>query len=230
MTRLIAPDRVRRARDVNVRTEAYTTHKVVGALASQSFSRAEFLKELERSHLAIEHAAVQPLGDIACPLLHEGRLTPFGRGVPSPGMAHGRKNLSRPRETPKKGPHLGLVIALAAAGGVIIGSAGTYFFSKPQAAPKQSTSPAAGGTPQAQTISLPPKQQFTPAPQPPGAPPPGKVWSVEHGHWHDVPGALKIPAPATAMPAPATVIPSPGTTPATTTTPAPAAVPEEKKE
>lgn len=29
----------------------------------------------------------------------------------------------------------------------------------------------------------------TPQPQPPGAVPPGKVWSAEHGHWHDaVPG------------------------------------------
>jgi len=24
------------------------------------------------------------------------------------------------------------------------------------------------------------------APQPEGDPPPGKVWSVEHGHWHDI--------------------------------------------
>lgn len=29
------------------------------------------------------------------------------------------------------------------------------------------------------------QQQFTPGPQPPGAVPPGKVWSTEHGHWHD---------------------------------------------
>jgi hypothetical protein len=30
-------------------------------------------------------------------------------------------------------------------------------------------------------------QPTTPQPQPPGAPPPGKVWSPEHGHWHDAP-------------------------------------------
>lgn len=42
-----------------------------------------------------------------------------------------------------------------------------------------SASPAnAVGAPGAQ-------QAFTPAPQPPGPPPAGKVWSVEHGHWHD---------------------------------------------
>lgn len=29
----------------------------------------------------------------------------------------------------------------------------------------------------------------TPAAQPAGTPPPGKVWSTEHGHWHDAPGA-----------------------------------------
>lgn len=28
---------------------------------------------------------------------------------------------------------------------------------------------------------------FTPAPQPPGPVPAGKVWSTEHGHWHDLP-------------------------------------------
>jgi hypothetical protein len=27
-------------------------------------------------------------------------------------------------------------------------------------------------------------------PQPPGEAPPGKVWSPEHGHWHDAPGAM----------------------------------------
>jgi hypothetical protein len=26
-----------------------------------------------------------------------------------------------------------------------------------------------------------------PGPQPPGPVPPGKVWSTEHGHWHDAP-------------------------------------------
>jgi hypothetical protein len=103
------------------------------------------------------------------------------------GMDHGKKKFSSSREVAKKGPPLGLVIALAAAGGVVIGSAGTYFFSKPLAAQKQSASPAAGGTPQAQTITIPPQQKFTPAPQPPGEAPPGKVWSVEHGHWHDAP-------------------------------------------
>lgn len=36
---------------------------------------------------------------------------------------------------------------------------------------------------------LPPAPRGTaarPGPQPPGPVPPGKVWSVEHGHWHDI--------------------------------------------
>ncbi len=28
-------------------------------------------------------------------------------------------------------------------------------------------------------------QGFTPSPPPSGEAPPGKVWSYEHGHWHD---------------------------------------------
>lgn len=28
-------------------------------------------------------------------------------------------------------------------------------------------------------------QGFTPGPPPSGEAPPGKVWSYEHGHWHD---------------------------------------------
>jgi len=135
---------------------------------------------------------------------------------------HGKKKFSGSHEAPKKGPPLGLVIALAAAGGVVIGSAGTYLLVKPPAAPMQTGSPGApatGGMPQAQTLTvptMPPQQQFRPAPQPPGAAPPGKVWSVEHGHWHD--------APVAAKPAPVTV------TPVTTPTPAPGAAPAEKNE
>jgi hypothetical protein len=36
-------------------------------------------------------------------------------------------------------------------------------------------------------LQTPGQPAFTPAPQPPGAVPPGKVWSNEHGHWHDLP-------------------------------------------
>jgi hypothetical protein len=150
---------------------------------------------------------------------------------------------ARPQAQAKKQTPVGLVIALAAAGGVVVGSAGTYVLSRP-IAPKQSAPPAASGTPQAQVIT-PPQQQFTPAPQPPGEAPPGKVWSVEHGHWHDAPVVLTNPALTTVTSAPATTTPTPASatvTPAVTTnaapppattpttTPTPAVVPPEKKE
>ena len=149
-----------------------------------------------------------------------------------PAMSHGYKNPSRSREAAKNGPPLGLVIALAAAGGIVIGSAGTYLLTKPLAGPKQSGSTIAVGTPQAQTVTMPAQQQFTPAPQPPGAVPPGKVWSVEHGHWHDAPVAMTTPPSATAAPeTPPAPAPAPVTvTPAVTTAPPPPATPAGKKE
>lgn len=42
------------------------------------------------------------------------------------------------------------------------------------------------------------------APQPPGEPPPGKEWSVEHGHWHDA-GAVPVDS---LSPAPADTLPT----------------------
>ena len=41
---------------------------------------------------------------------------------------------------------------------------------------------------------------FKPAPQPPGPTPAGKVWSVEHGHWHDAAPAAQGTAPAPIIP------------------------------
>lgn len=117
-------------------------------------------------------------------------------------MNHRKKKFSSPHEVAKKGRSLGLVIALSVAGGAVLGSAVTYSFFKPPVALEQSAAPAVGATPPAQTLSMPtlPQQQFTPAPQPPGEVPPGKVWSVEHGHWHDVPVVQTIPASATPTP------------------------------
>jgi hypothetical protein len=143
-------------------------------------------------------------------------------------MNHGKKKFSGSREASKKRPPLGLVIALAAAGGMVIGSAGTYYFSKPLAAPNQAGSPAAGGMPHAQTITMPPQQQFTRPGLSHRRGSAGKVWSVEHGHWHDIPSRYDVNSRAGAVTTPA---PAPLTvTPAATTTPAPAAAPAEKKE
>ncbi len=71
--------------------------------------------------------------------------------------------------------------------------------------------PGAPGAPAMVPIT-PATGQLTP--QPDGPVPPGKVWSPEHGHWHDAPGAapqqVVIPAtPASAPPAPP-VSPAPG--------------------
>jgi hypothetical protein len=60
------------------------------------------------------------------------------------------------------------------------------------------------------------------AAQPPGPAPAGKVWSAEHGHWHDAPGAQALP-PAASQ----TITPQP-TTPATYTPQPPGPAPEGK--
>ena len=175
----------------------------------------------------------------------EGQLDGTGQGITVSSMDRGKQQFSGSHGPSKKESPRGLVIALAVAGGIVIGSAGTLLISKPLAAPKQSAAPAAPaapaivGMPQAQTFTMPTAQQFTPAPQPPGEVPPGKVWSVEHGHWHDAPIAMTTPASAPPTPPPATApapaattpVPAPATvTPAVTTTPAPPAAPAEKKE
>lgn len=58
------------------------------------------------------------------------------------------------------------------------------------AAPARRTMPLSSGS----SVSIPtsPLQAqsqpaFKPGPQPPGPVPPGKVWSSDHGHWHDLP-------------------------------------------
>jgi hypothetical protein len=118
-----------------------------------------------------------------------------------------------------------LIIALALAGGAALGWGGTYLYFKPLVEARQSAPPVAGVTPPAQitTTVMPQQGQFKPAPQPPGEAPPGKVWSVEHGHWHDAPAAVTPLAPLT-PPAPAAA----AVTSDAATTPAPEAVPKKE--
>jgi hypothetical protein len=151
-------------------------------------------------------------------------------------MSYGKKKSSASRAASKQGTPLGLIIALALAGGAVLGSAGTYLYFRPLVAAKQSAPPVASATPGVQTVIMPNQAEFKPAPQPPGEAPPGKVWSVEHGHWHDAPVAQANPVvqatapvvqatpvvPTAPAPAPATV------TPAAATTPAPEAVPKKE--
>jgi hypothetical protein len=49
---------------------------------------------------------------------------------------------------------------------------------------EQSSAPASTPSTTTQFHVSEPAGEATP---PPGEPPPGKVWSAEHGHWHDVP-------------------------------------------
>ena len=145
-------------------------------------------------------------------------------------MNHGKKRFSASRAATKQGPPLGLIIALALAGGAVLGSGGTYLYFKRLVEAKQSAPPVAGATLPAQiatTPAMPPQGQFRPAPQPPGEAPPGKVWSVEHGHWHDAPVALTPPAPASAVVTPAAATaPAPEAAPPPVVVPAPVAVPK----
>jgi hypothetical protein len=73
---------------------------------------------------------------------------------------------------------LGLVVGL---GALMIGA---LWFAK------VSTAPEAGPANASSTAPMPGNANpGTPgAPQPSGPAPAGKVWSVEHGHWHDAPG------------------------------------------
>ena len=129
------------------------------------------------------------------------------------------------RENARQRPALGLVIGLSTAAGIVIGSAGTHYLSKPALAPTQPAASAVGGmppvalTPPMGTAS--PQNRYIPGPQPPGEVPPGKIWSYEHGHWHDAPPASVTPAPeasptsppAAAVPPPPTLLTPPPTAP-----------------
>lgn len=63
-----------------------------------------------------------------------------------------------------------------------IGVVGVVYFTD-QAIESTAPDPAQQALPQVGNTSG--SSPFVSAPQPPGDAPPGKVWSVEHGHWHD---------------------------------------------
>lgn len=73
----------------------------------------------------------------------------------------------------------------------------------------QMKGPAGGVAPVAGTSTSVPVGG-APTPQPPGEAPPGKVWSPEHGHWHDVPATGTMPVPVGTPPAPAETAPATG--------------------
>jgi hypothetical protein len=63
----------------------------------------------------------------------------------------------------------------------------------------ESSSPA---TPPPQQLQTQPTQAQGRIQQPPGPAPEGKVWSPEHGHWHDAPGTTPASTPGQLTPQP----------------------------
>lgn len=72
-----------------------------------------------------------------------------------------------------RGMSRGLIALLAAIG--VIGAVGVVGAIRSKDQPVAAATPARAAAP----------TRTTPRPQPPGPVPPGKVWSAEHGHWHD---------------------------------------------
>jgi hypothetical protein len=122
----------------------------------------------------------------------------IGRNEPCPcGSNLKYKNCCADKS--RRGVSKGLIALLAAIGIIAaVGVVGALIGRDDDAAVRARTNAAA---PAAN-----PQQPGKPQP---GPAPPGKVWTVEHGHWHDVPAA--------AGPSPVQITPgaAPGTTPAT---------------
>jgi len=76
------------------------------------------------------------------------------------------------------------LVLIAALGGAAIAGAVVFEMTRPSSKPEV-TAPT-GSVPM--TMPVTPSLGNTPAytPAPPGEAPPGKVWSPEHGHWHDI--------------------------------------------
>jgi hypothetical protein len=85
--------------------------------------------------------------------------------------------------------------ALIVLGGVIL-IAGAISISKMTSSSPSPIQAPAGQLPLSSTPVLPNQTNSTAgipnSPQPPGPVPPGKVWSTEHGHWHDVPVTTNV--------------------------------------
>ncbi|HEX7150615.1 MAG TPA: SEC-C metal-binding domain-containing protein [Thermoanaerobaculia bacterium] len=109
---------------------------------------------------------------------------------------------------------LGVAIAAVAAVGIVPALRSDK---DERATPVSAAAPAATSTAPAATPG---------SPQPPGPVPPGKVWNVEHGHWHDENQAA--PQNAIRIDGLPTTAPIPGAAPlaATTTSPAQSNIPQ----
>ena len=120
----------------------------------------------------------------------------IGRNEPCP-CGSGLKYKNCCADKSKRGVSKGLIALLAAIG--VVAAIGVFgaLSSREEARPATANVPAP-------TTTANPMQPGRP--QPPGPTPPGKVWDVAHGHWHDA-------APAGAQPIQITPGAAPGTTP-----------------
>src|SRR5687767_8834637 len=78
---------------------------------------------------------------------------------------------------------------------VVVGAAAIVAALREDSKPPRSlaaVSPVSAATPATQTAAA-PAPATAPAAEPPGPAPAGKVWSPEHGHYHDAPNAASNP-------------------------------------
>ncbi|HEX9984357.1 MAG TPA: SEC-C metal-binding domain-containing protein [Thermoanaerobaculia bacterium] len=141
-------------------------------------------------YLGLAIAAVAALGIV--PALMKDRKPPRRAAVDAPAgavPAAGSTATATPG-SPQPGP--------APAGKVWSVEHGHWHDQPPQGAPSASSiridglptaAPAPGVAPMVATTTSPAQSDIpkTLTPQPPGEVPAGKVWSPEHGHWHDAP-------------------------------------------
>ncbi len=104
-------------------------------------------------------------------------------------------------------PKLALILLALALVFLVVGSALTLLVEDEPQWPPTPTPLLAPSRPALPVAAIP----GVPDPQPAGPVPPGKIWSAEHGHWHDAPfttGATQVPltqSPASGTPGPGMV-------------------------
>lgn len=90
-----------------------------------------------------------------------------GRNEPCPcGSGKKYKNCHMDAEAAKGGKNKAVLIGMLLVIFLVVGIIGFYLNAQNQEAESSG--------------------QFQPGPPPDGPAPPGKVWSYEHGHWHDL--------------------------------------------
>jgi hypothetical protein len=109
------------------------------------------------------------------------------------------KNCCGPKEGAGKRPIVIMIGAVLICSAVVLA-----FFARNSNQLPSDGIPAGSGAPAAQPAPGAAQTGTPGAPQPPGPAPEGKVWSVEHGHWHD--------ASAPGQGAPAGTLTAPGST------------------